>query len=98
MRHAALERLVDVEGRVAKRWIDLEEDRLPLGLLAMARRVVLAELLRRQHGGNQCLGKQREIQVNRHDCALGPVWGLKTVGRENTRRAIKAQPIGGETL
>jgi hypothetical protein len=72
MWHAALESLIDFKKFVPERRIDLEEDRLPLGFVFVAGRVVLPELFRWKHGGDQRFGNQREVKMNGHDGVPSP--------------------------
>jgi hypothetical protein len=92
VRHAASDRLVDVERWMTEFGIDREEDRLPLGLVAATRRVILAELRRGQHGGNQSLGKQREIQVNRYGYSPSPGRDDPLLWRRLSRRKVLGVP------
>ena len=57
---------IDVEIFVAKIRIDLEEHALSLGLIAVARRIILTEPFRRQIGGDERFRDQREIEMNIH--------------------------------
>ena len=87
-RYAARKCRIDVEIFTAEFRIDLEENALSLGFVAVAGRIILTESFGRQVGGDQRLRDQREIKMDVHgwpslivmvSCADGtwtahPVW------------------------
>jgi hypothetical protein len=74
MRRAKAYALVNVKKFMAERRINLEKNGLTLGFEFVAGRIVLAELFRREHRGDQRFGNQRKVQMNGHGNALSRVW------------------------